>query len=101
MFAYESAVTVWIYVSSLSPFVIVKDAPDQFSDLVRLIKTFNIKSGIQNTKWQAVTRTQLTIVNHLPLLGDDFVKSIAASFLPMVLNILVSGSLMMFALDKH
>ena len=34
---------------SLSPFVIVKGAPDQFSDLVGLIKTFNIKSGIQNS----------------------------------------------------
>jgi hypothetical protein len=36
-------------VPSLSPFVIVKGAPDQFSDLVGLIRTFNIKSGIQNS----------------------------------------------------
>jgi hypothetical protein len=41
--------TVWIYVPSLSPFVIVKGAPDQFSDLVRLVKTFNLKAGIQNS----------------------------------------------------
>ena len=41
--------TVWVYVPSLSPFVIVKGAADQFSDLVRLIKSFNLKAGIENS----------------------------------------------------
>jgi len=40
--------TIWVYVPSLSPFVIVKGASEQFGDLVRTIKTFNLKTGIQN-----------------------------------------------------
>ena len=41
--------TIWVFVPSLSPFVIVKGAADQFSDLVRLIKSFNLKAGIENS----------------------------------------------------
>jgi photosystem II stability/assembly factor-like uncharacterized protein len=41
--------TVWAYVSSFSPFVIVKGATDQFSDMVRLLKSYNLKAGIQNS----------------------------------------------------
>ena len=41
--------TIWVYVPSLSPFVIVKGAGDQLNDLVRLIKSFNLKAGIENS----------------------------------------------------
>jgi hypothetical protein len=41
--------TVWVYVPHLSPFVILKGTADQFSDLVRLVKSYNIKAGIENS----------------------------------------------------
>ena len=41
--------TVWVYVPTLSPFVIVKGAPDQFNDLIKMVKGFNLKAGIQNS----------------------------------------------------
>lgn len=41
--------TVWAYVPSLSPFVIIKGAGDQISDLLRTVKSFNLKAGIENS----------------------------------------------------
>jgi photosystem II stability/assembly factor-like uncharacterized protein len=41
--------TVWVYVPSLSPFVITKGATDQLSDLIRLVKSFNLQRGIANS----------------------------------------------------
>jgi hypothetical protein len=38
-----------VYVPSLTPFVIVKGAPDQFSDLIKQVKSLNLKAGIQNS----------------------------------------------------
>jgi|GEM_PF-2510194 len=37
---------IWIYVPSLSPFVILKGASDQISDLIKLVRAFNLKQGI-------------------------------------------------------
>ena len=41
--------TIWVYVPSLSPFVIVKAAADQIQDLIRLVRSFNLKQGIANS----------------------------------------------------
>ncbi len=41
--------TVWVYVPSLSPFVIVKGVGDQIADLIRLVDSFNLKAGIENS----------------------------------------------------
>jgi hypothetical protein len=41
--------TVWLYVPSLSPFVIIKGAGDQIADLIKLVKSFNLKAGIENS----------------------------------------------------
>lgn len=40
---------IWVYVPSLSPFVILKGASDQISDLIKLTSSFNLKQGIQNS----------------------------------------------------
>ena len=40
---------VWVYVPSLSPFVIVNGVTDQISDLIRLVTSFNLQRGIQNS----------------------------------------------------
>jgi len=40
---------IWVYVPSLSPFVIVKSAPDQLSDLIATVRGFNLQRGIENS----------------------------------------------------
>jgi hypothetical protein len=41
--------TVWVYVPHLSPFVVLKGEVGQISDLVAMVKTYNLKQGIYNS----------------------------------------------------
>lgn len=74
--------TVWVYVSSFSPFVIVKGAADQFSDMVRLVKSYNLKAGIENSldgKLQnalkayqaAVAKDKVTACNYMVAFNNE------------------------------
>lgn len=74
--------TVWVYVSSFSPFVIVKGAADQFSDMVRLVKSYNLKVGIENSldgKLQnalkayqaAVAKDKITVCNYMGVFNNE------------------------------
>jgi photosystem II stability/assembly factor-like uncharacterized protein len=40
---------VWVYLPSLSPFIITKGAADQVNDLIRLVKSLNLQKGIANS----------------------------------------------------
>jgi hypothetical protein len=54
--------TICANVTSLSPFVVVKGAADQLGDLIRLVRSFNLQRGIENSLDAKVQNAQNALI---------------------------------------
>ena len=95
--------TVWVYVSSFSPFVIVKGAADQFGDLVRVVKSYNLKAGVENSldaKLQnalkayqaAVAKDKLTACNYMVAFSNEVIAQKGKALTQTQANQLVAAA---------